>query len=493
MRSRQTPMLAGTWLFAGLVPAMALSMGGLPISILLVGAVLAATSCVLVWLGRSARLTTPARCVLGGAVLLEVVTILQIVPLPAGMVRAVAPANAEIWEHALGPLHLPPPALMTLSIAPLAGRAEALRGLLYLCVLFAAIRIAAERDGTRFLERLVVASATAMALSALAHTAVNAQTVFGVYRPHEVYAYKTGRYSSLLNTNHLAAYLDMGAFVAVGALVARRTMPRALSLGAAILLAGTSVWAGSRGGTAALALGVVMTLVLGRLATKGFASRRIDLALLAVCAVAAAILVGTGLSDVAKTDLSSTDTSKLAIAREAFGLVRASPIFGFGRGSFESVFPLVRTSGTHYSFTHPENIVAQWTAEWGIPASLAALTLVGWGLQPMVVMRAARPIPGAWVAVAMTVMHDLVDFHLEVPGVVVLALTCTALVVSSKARLAAAEPEAAGLSRARLAAVASAIATVLAAIVNVPAMGRSLADERRVLSEAALDPNVDRV
>ncbi|WP_214672751.1 hypothetical protein, partial [Escherichia coli] len=91
------------------------------------------------------------------------------------------------------------------SIAPAATHVEVLRGFFYGCVFLAAVRVATLEHGERFLVRVVVFSTVAMALSALAHAAVSAERVFGLYRPRDIYSYVPGHYAPLLNTNHLAA------------------------------------------------------------------------------------------------------------------------------------------------------------------------------------------------------------------------------------------------------------------------------------------------
>src|SRR5262249_37023208 len=78
--------------------------------------------------------------------------------------------------------------------------------------------------------------------------------------------------------------------------------------------------------------------------------------------------------------LGDTDMSAKARAfRWSLALIRDFPIFGAGRGAFETAFqpyrqPLVRDWVQVYA--HVENFPLEWAADWGIPVSL--LALAGW-------------------------------------------------------------------------------------------------------------------
>src|SRR5690606_21507414 len=122
-----------------------------------------------------------------------------------------------------------------------------------------------------------------------------------------------------------------------------------------------------------------------------------------VALVAAAVLVALSASDLAREDLARRDVSKLRIAKSALVLAGQSPVFGFGRGAFETVFPSVYHSGTYFTFVRVENIVAQWLVDWGGPVAVAAFAAFAIALRPGVLLGADRPPVGAWVAVVVTV------------------------------------------------------------------------------------------
>jgi len=479
----------GKWLLALVIPASALALGSLPTEVLIVMSALAALSCGLLWVDRDVRTSSASRWILVALGVLLGMTILQAVPLPSSVTHALAPANADIWDRALTPLREPGPSWHPLSVAPSATRVEVLRGFFYGCVFLAALRVATLEHGETFLVRVIVVSTSLMAFSALAHLAVSADKVFGLYRPHE--GYGRGRIAPLLNTNHLAAYMGVGACVSLGALLARRSMPRALSGSMTLVLAATCVWQGSRGGMAALVFGMLLTVALTLYSRRRFETARVETAILAACAVAAVIVVSVAFSE-SREHLLSRDFSKVDVAKRSMALVAASPWSGSGRGAFESVFSALREGSAYTTWTHPEDILVQWLVEWGVPATIGALALLGWALRPQVLLHAVRPVVGAWVAIVAAFMHDLVDFHLEVPGIVALVAVCAAIVVSGRPTSSGGTRRTNGASFARAIPLGMAVGTLAAIAFAWPDMGHMLAEERRRFSAEAVDASVSR-
>lgn len=489
-RGERGPARAGRWLFGALLPLSVLALGSLLPAVLIVMAVLAAIACALLWIDPPERVSRAAKWLVVAWVLLLGFTLLQAVPLPASLVHFLAPANAEIWERSLSAFREPPPSWHPISVAPAATRLEVLRGVFYGSVFFAGLRIASERHGTTFVEAVVMVSGAALALVSLAHAALDAKTVFGFYRPREIYAYAPGRYGPLLNVNQLTAYLNAGACVALGTALSRRpAVPRTLVIAAAVLLAGTSVWGASRGGTASLTLGILLTVGLSFYARSKFPTARAEIAIPVVLLFAAAAITGLGVSEEARQDLASKDVSKVGAALNALALVPKSPIFGWGRGAFEAVFPSVRQSVEYVTFTNPENILVQWSTEWGLPVSVIAVGCIFLALRPGTVLTAARPAIGAWVAIVVVVLHDLVDFHLEVPAVMAVVAAAGAVVVGARAHSGGTD---AGVTtgRFRWLALGASVLTIPAALWVLPNANHLLSDDRARLSAFSQDASV---
>lgn len=490
MPSSQSPrFLAGRWLFALTVPCASLALGSIP-PVLLVGvAVVAALACALLWVDVPPLHPTRAtRALVGLLVAFALFTALQSVPLPADVVRVLAPMNAEIWSRADIAFGEAGPSWHPLSVAPVASRVEVLRGVFYLCMFLSATSVVSREGGRVFLERLVVASSVIVALAAVAHPAVGATKLFGLYKPR---FFTTP--APLLNANHLSAYANVGVCVALGAALSRRgALPVPIALGVALVLSATSIWAASRGGAASLVIGAALTAILClRLREKPPKGTRPhgswDVVTVGVAVVGGGVMLGlaSGESQIAEL-FHDRDVSKVGVALSALRLVRSSPWLGFGRGSFETVFPLVREGAEYVTFTHPENFVVQWLVEWGVIATFLLGGALVLALRPRAVLATSHAPVGAWAALVGSALHDLVDFHLEVPGVMALLCVCAALV-------AARQPtgERVLRSRYRVVGLAAAGAALLAAGVVFPDREHTLVDERARLADVVNDRGVD--
>src|SRR5262249_14785151 len=147
---------------------------------------------------------------------------------------------------------------------------------------------------------------------------------------------------------------------------------------------------------------------------------------------------------------------------------------------------------TYVTFTHPENVIAQWASEWGLLIALMGTITLVVALRPASVLTAARPPIGAWVAIVVCVLHDFVDFHLEVPGMTVLVAVCVAIVVGAHAVRKETSPIPLLAGHARSFALASAIATPLASILVLANLGHGLSQDRARVAEMARSRSLDK-
>jgi tetratricopeptide (TPR) repeat protein len=191
-------------------------------------------------------------------------------------------------------------------------------------------------------------------------------------------------------------------------------------------------------------------------------------------------------------ELATADVSKLEIVRQAFRIVPAFPIFGIGRGAFESVFPDFRTEvvASNVTFTHPENLVAQWTTEWGVVVSVAALISLLFALRPTAALARSHYATGSWAALACLGVHNLVDFSSEFPGVMVALAVCAAIVTGGSRDEGAPKRLAAWATYPRTLALAGAAAAALGVALVLPGRARELHDDKLAIRESALDAQV---
>jgi hypothetical protein len=92
-----------------------------------------------------------ATLLLGCGLALNLYTVAQCVPLPARLLGAVAPTNADVWAHALSALRESGPTWAPLTVDPVASRVEVLKGVAYLLAFVTALQVARKRGGITFL------------------------------------------------------------------------------------------------------------------------------------------------------------------------------------------------------------------------------------------------------------------------------------------------------------------------------------------------------
>lgn len=419
-------------------------------------------------------------------------TALQCIPLPMGLLGGLGPQNADVWMRALSPLRQDGPSFAPLSLDPNATHIEVLRGVTYVIVFLAAVRITAERRGAFVLSLVIVVTGLALGLAALLHPAFGTEKVFGIYRPEQ--PIPSRHIAPLLNPNTLAGYLNIAFALALAQAVAHRPqLPRYASAGAAFFLIVVQVWVASRAGLLCMGLAAIAVAALSA-AARSHTNRgiRADVVGFGALAGVAVMTIALASSDDAWKELASTDTSKLGLFKNVLVTVKKFPVFGLGRGAFQSVFPADRVGTGFYVFTHPENVVLQWASEWGVPVAIAALAAIAWALRPRVALARGQVAVGAWAAIFAVAIHNLVDFSSETPGVVVALVVCAAIVTGGSSGQGRRVRWHAWGRGGRRVAVAGAVAAALAIALVLPGLGEDIYSERSALHEAAYAPTLSR-
>jgi len=410
---------------AALVIGSAQALGAVHLITLLIAAALGLSACALCYRIR----LVPRWKVPGPAVVLlalSAFSLLQAVPLPAGLVAKLAPASAEIWAGALAPLKQAGPSYCSVSLDPGASVVEGLKWLLYAAAFTTAAVLGASR-GASVGALWVFVSGALVALSSLGHRLLGASTVYGVYQPIGEFARET--LGPLLNPNNLSGYLNVATFCGFGLLIMRRPpLPRwVIGLGLALQL-GALLEAASRGGLGGFLLGL---LALGpliawarRRGDVGLADRGQVLAIVLGVLAGGALLAGLGLSHAGSNPLSDQNIEKLKLLPWLRPMVREHWLFGIGRGAFESVFPAFKFGQANVIYTHPENFVAQWISEWGVPVGLGGMLVLGWTLRPRELGLGRESVAvGVTAALLALLAQNLVDLGLEVPAIPLAAAT----------------------------------------------------------------------
>ena len=103
------------------------------------------------------------------------------------------------------------------------------------------------------------------------------------------------------------------------------------------------------------------------------------------------------------------------------GIVTDHPIFGVGRGAFESVYPAYRPWPGNQVFPYAENFIAQWLSEWGVPVTVLAVCAFLWTLRPTQLgLGSSATARAASLGILVLLVHNLVDLGLELPSVMFL-------------------------------------------------------------------------
>lgn len=363
-------------------------------------------------------------------------TLLQALPLPLSILRLLSPAAADTWARSLYPF-AEDVTWGSISHDPGASLRESLKWSLYGALFLAATTIA-RRYGRHACALVVFVSALAVALTTVIHGLANAQRVFGIYDPtFEVARWRVG---PLLNPNNLSGYLNLGGFSGLGLVLSRRWAAHRwlFAIGVATLF-GVSVLSGSRGGVWLLPVGIVTfgilvfisVFVRGR-SVGGLRRSGVPILLCLGCSAAFAVL---GATRITWAELLSTNFEKLRILKLVIPALRDYWLVGVGRGAFEGVFPAYAPPLANAVYSHPENLVAQWLLEWGVPVGGAAIAALVWAFRSgrSDILGSGVGI-GAFVGLTTLLVQNFVDLGLELPSVAMLATWSLAVVRTPAAK-----------------------------------------------------------
>lgn len=392
-------------------------------------------------------------------VALTAFTFLQLLPLPAGLVAFLSPRAFEIHDAAwtaLGddhrggwfPLSLDPPG-------------TALAGLAMLAVTFTylTVRFRLRLHGGRAVFNPLVAAGAVVATVFFLHQLAGWNKVYDEYAPRYVSVVPLP--APFLNANHLAGALGCFATLSFGLALSTVDRYRRLTL----ILAGAMTGGGclltlSRGGILAFVAGQVVFLVLrlasrrpghlaprtstpfaltppdgvaarpeptpqdaaaGRTGTspppKPEESRPTHLAW-ATLGVLLAVTAGSYVAyDAIVSEFQEGDASKWELARDAFVMAGDHPWTGIGRGAYAAASAPYAAEPDTATYTHPENFVAQYVAEWGVPFGALAVLGLLFVLGRAALRPPAKPHNAAAIAAVFALLlQNTVDFGLELLG-----------------------------------------------------------------------------
>ena len=380
---------------------------------------------------------------------------LQVLPLPAGLVRLVSPGSFELRR-----LYTPGfdgTGFISLSIAPSATVREGLFLAALFILGFLVVKTVVRGRQIRTMLAVLVASGAFQALYGL----------FELSREHPRILFYEKVFSlgsvtgTFVNRNHLSGYLEMLVPLALGLAIARMNMlafgvsgfrekvllwtskgvlGNILLFAAAAVMSLAVVLSNSRSGL--VVLGFTVFLFLGLTVAsysrtgyrQPWVGRSIRVTFLAVTALAVYAGVGSTIERFALDDLLHEDRP-LYWANTA-DIVGDFPLFGTGLGTFAAAYNAYETrGGDGMELRHAHNDYLEYVAELGVlgaallfgaVAYLAVQAYLAWRKRRHAHARALAL--GGLVSLAGMAVHAVTDFNLHVPAnmvlfAVVLALT----------------------------------------------------------------------
>ncbi len=355
--------------------------------------------------------------------------LVQLVPLPPWGLSLLSPRQADLRTFALVPLGLDgwrPIAVDPPSTSRGVSRALGL-GMLF----FVALQLGRLNGVRRRLFSVLAVAGVLTSLCGFVHLLAGLDSLFGVVHFYGVVPFLT----PFGNTNHLAAWLLLTSTLSLG--LAMQSPSRDASIGWAVaaLLSGVAVFFSlSRGGIGSFLLtwGLVAFAVLAR---RGGGFRAVfPWAVIGTTVLLAGTLAFDQLVERAET-LSSVEKwgeTKLDLWPSFLEGIAPYWPMGMGLGGFELGFARSQSSDFTVTFTHPESWWLQWAADFGVPFALACLVLAAWAAARLWRVVAGSPLErAAFLALVGVLLHDLVDFALELNAVsaaaaIVAGLLCSA-------------------------------------------------------------------
>ena len=396
----------------------------------------------------------PARLPLFVKVLLGLfvaISVLQIVPLPAGLVRAISPKAFDIYAGLVQNGLAAPASRLTLSLVPSVSLAELVLVFCYGLFGYLVLRTVRTRRRAEILVVVVLASALFQALFGMVEVFSGHEHLLGRPKRYNLGSV-TGTY---VNRNHLAGFLEMAFPLALGYLLVKAryfAMEKGLSLRRKIVWFGQEslqwtlllglvpvfialgiVFSKSRSGILVLALTIVLAAAAasswrefseGDAANgKGSGRRRFGAIVRVVAAVvlAAAVWLGIGPVVARFSEVDVTAEARRTFYRNTLDLIGDFPLAGTGKGTYVNAYPMVEKVDDRLRLSFAHNDFLEYAAENGVVAAaalaLAGLILIVW----LAALWRRRRDPfakgiglGAGLAVTALLVHGLTDFNLQI-------------------------------------------------------------------------------
>ena len=394
------------------------------IPLLVIGSTVGIASWARGYWSRAHGIAVPA--VAGGRLLvaLHALVLVQLVPLPPAVLRAVSPGSFAFYES----MSLIPIGWRPVTVNP----ADTARGFAFLAgmsLLYAAVfREFEDERWRRRLAATVVLTACVMTLAALVQAASADPTrIYGLWKPR----WDWGVYGPYVSRNHFAGYLAMAipiafGFAAESALSVRRSwgnrrfgwVALGEAAGIATMRRGAAAMVLMVGLLASHSRGGLLAFGAGSFGVLAFLRRG---RVLALALIAALVVVGLLWVDVGATRAAfvtrGLKQSRFALWSDAFRMLPRFPVLGAGFNAFGTSYTQYQTIERYEWYGEAHNEYLQALLDTGIVGAAVVAALLLRLLKAG--LRAARATPldaGVLGAILACSVHNVVDFNWQIPA-----------------------------------------------------------------------------
>jgi O-antigen ligase len=397
--------------------------------------------------GKEARLPGFFKWLIG---LFLAVSALQVVPLPAGVVKALSPRAYSIYAGLVRDAILAPSSSVTLSLAPSATVYELVLIVCYGLFGYLVLRTVRTRGRAEIMVVVVLASALFQAFYGMAETFSGHETILG--RPKR---YGVGSVTgTFVNRNHFAGFLEMAFPLSLGYLLVKAryfAMEKGLSLRRKILWFGQEslqwtlllglvpvfiglglVFSKSRSGIMVLAVTAVLAAAAAS-SWREFSDRSgggdgsgrrrfgriVRLVVMAILVAAVWIGVGPVIRRFSEVDI--TAEGRRTFYKNTVEMIGDFPLTGTGKGTYVNAYAMYEKVDDRLRLSFAHNDYLEYAAENGLVGG-GALVLAGIGLVVWLAAMWRRRRGsfakgvglGALLGVVALFIHGFTDFNLQI-------------------------------------------------------------------------------
>ena len=404
-------------------------------------------------------------------------SVLQIVPLPDGLIKVLSPRAYEIYAGLVRDAVIAPTSRLTLSLAPGATISELVLMICYGLFGYLVLRTVRSRRRAEILVVVVLASALFQAFYGMAETFSGHEMILGRPKRYGLDAV-TGTF---VNRNHLAGFLEMAFPLSLGYLLVKAryfAMEKGLSLRQRILWFGQEslqwtlllglvpvfigvglVFSKSRSGIMILAITAVLAAAAaaswrafseangegsgwapgaGRQRGPGF-GRIVRLVVMAVLVAAVWMGIRPILDRFSEVEISAD--ARRTFYKNTVEMIGDFPWAGTGKGTYVNAYPMYEKVDDRLRLSFAHNDYLEYASENGVLGG-GALILAGVGLLVWLVAMWRRRRSsfakglglGAILGVTALLVHGFTDFNLQITANAVYFTTLAMLAVAVLAK-----------------------------------------------------------